>query len=498
MSTFVEPGTRLAGRFRLEDRVSESSGSTLWKAIDEVLARPVAVRTFAEGFPRVNEVVTAARAASRLTDPRLTQVFDAADDDGQAYVVSEWVTGDTLVDLLESGPLEPQRAAALIAEAAEALASAHQAGLPHLSLTPGCLLWTSGGTVKLLGLGVEAALTGAASDDPGREDAEGLGRLLYAALTGHWPGDEETGLPPAPAVDGKLCTPRQVRAGVPGNLDVIAGRALRVRSPALSTPADVADALADIPRPAPVPFAVTATPAVDNTQPQNGEREQSRPAPSPRQPAAPPRQPRPAVQSNMISRSLVAVVVVLLMVAIGIGAWTVGRNIGSTPPVRQQVPPGAGKATPSSAPVVLKPAGAEGYDPLGDDKDENTRYAPLAIDGKAGTEWHTSSYRDDPAFGRLKKGAGLLIDMGKNVSISSVDVTLGGASDIELKVGDSKDYGSMDTVAQGKNASGKTTLTPEKEATGRYVVIWFTKLPTDGGGFRGTIYEVVVHGAGTA
>ncbi len=77
MSTFIsEPGTRLAGRYRLEDRVSDTAGSTLWKAIDETLARPVAVLTFAPGFPRVYHVVTAARAASRMTDSRLAQVFD--------------------------------------------------------------------------------------------------------------------------------------------------------------------------------------------------------------------------------------------------------------------------------------------------------------------------------------------------------------------------------------------------------------------------------------
>ncbi|WP_345393130.1 hypothetical protein [Nonomuraea salmonea] len=47
----VAPGTRLAERFRLEDRVSESDGATLWKAIDEILARPVAVHTFAPRLP---------------------------------------------------------------------------------------------------------------------------------------------------------------------------------------------------------------------------------------------------------------------------------------------------------------------------------------------------------------------------------------------------------------------------------------------------------------
>ncbi|MFD0851849.1 AMP-binding protein, partial [Actinomadura adrarensis] len=59
MSTSViEPGTRLAGRYRLEKRIRDTGGSALWKAIDEILARAVAVRTFDPDFPRVHEVVT--------------------------------------------------------------------------------------------------------------------------------------------------------------------------------------------------------------------------------------------------------------------------------------------------------------------------------------------------------------------------------------------------------------------------------------------------------
>src|SRR5580704_18838233 len=100
MSTFIaEPGNRLGGRYRLEDRVNASAGWSAWKAIDETLARPVTVLTFAPGFPRIDEVVTAARAASRLSDPRLTQVFDVFDveeDWAHAYVVMEWAAGDCL------------------------------------------------------------------------------------------------------------------------------------------------------------------------------------------------------------------------------------------------------------------------------------------------------------------------------------------------------------------------------------------------------------------
>src|SRR3954464_9056614 len=213
LSTSVtEPGTRLAGRFRLDDRVSEAGGSTFWKATDEILARPVAVLTFAPGFPRVHDVVTAARAASRLTDPRLTQVFDADDSGERAYVVSEWVTGETLEDLLAEGPMEPGRAAAFLLEVAEALTSAHSAGLAHLCLTPHNLVWTSGGTVKITGLGVEAVLAGTTSETPAVDDTQGLGRMLYAALTGHWCGADPSALPSAPSgSDGRPLAPGQVR-----------------------------------------------------------------------------------------------------------------------------------------------------------------------------------------------------------------------------------------------------------------------------------------------
>src|SRR5713101_1415158 len=130
MSTFIsEPGTRLGGRYRLEDRIAAAGGWAAWKAIDEILARAVTVFTFAPGFPRVAEVVSAARAASRLTDPRVAQVFDVEDAWDRAYIVMEWAAGETLGDMLSHGPLEPQRAARMIAEAASALAAAHGAGV---------------------------------------------------------------------------------------------------------------------------------------------------------------------------------------------------------------------------------------------------------------------------------------------------------------------------------------------------------------------------------
>ncbi|TDD60905.1 protein kinase family protein, partial [Actinomadura rubrisoli] len=251
MSTSViEPGTRLAGRYRLEERISDSGGSSLWKAIDEILARAVAVRTFDPEFPRIGEVVTSARAASRLTDPRLTQVFDADDSGESAYVVSEWVVGETLEQMLTKAPLEPGRAATLLYEAAEAIAAAHAAGLAHLCLTPRDLVWTTGGTVKLLGIATDAVLGDRYADDPAGEDVRGLGRMLYAALTAHWPGDAKgSDLPPAPEGDGVPHAPRQVQAGISHAVDAIVCRCLGIGdAQPLADPAELAKAMRSVPR----------------------------------------------------------------------------------------------------------------------------------------------------------------------------------------------------------------------------------------------------------
>ena len=260
MTTYTsEPGTKLGGRYRLEDRIAAGSGWAAWKAIDETLARAVTVFTFVAGFPRVSEVVTAARAASRLTDPRLAQVFDVEDAWDGAYIVMEWAAGDTLGDLIADGPLEPARGAQMIAEAAAALSSAHAAGVAHMCLSPGSVRWSQTGEVKVVGLGIDAALSGVTVDDPVLTDTRGLGQLLYAALTGCWPGSDYPSLPAAPLADSEPLSPRRVVAGVPDTFSNLACRAMQLPSregqPPVLSPGELSrELMAAIP-PAPVPLA---------------------------------------------------------------------------------------------------------------------------------------------------------------------------------------------------------------------------------------------------
>lgn len=509
-TSVIEPGTRLAGRYRLEDRVSEAGGSTFWKATDEILARPVAALTFEPGFPRVGAVVTAARAASRLTDPRLTQVFDADDSGEQAYVVSEWVSGETLEDLVVQGPLQPERAAAFLMEAAEAVACAHESGQAHLCLSPRNLVWTNGGTVKITGLGVEAVLRGATSADPALSDTEGLGRLLYAAVTGHWPGTGgETTLPPAPATDGQLCAPRQVLAGVPGPLDSVVCRALQLGGgrhghDVLRTPAAFKQALSAVPRSALpfIPMASATPPSVVPRAPRPGDTATMSPIPpATPPPGGPPRPPEPQRTSPHRAPSpgpnrtaVIAIVAVVALIAVVIGGWALSQMGGSSGGSKKKVQAGvAAPKHPSTTVRALSPVGARGLS-TGGAPDGRIQEDPTSVIGGRSGLW-TSQHYFSPKFGKLLTGVGLRIDMGRSVSISRVHVVMpdGTPGTIQVRIGDSGNPDMPVAASRDGNAIGAFDLSTGK-AKGRYVLVWFTTLPNINGLFIAQLHKVVVYG----
>ena len=253
----------LGGRFRLDERVTAASGrsvwlGSLWRATDELLCRPVAVHLLPREVRVPAHVMAAVQAAARVNDSRLATIYDTDCDIEGPYIVSEWTPGTHLEDLVLSGLPSPALAAAMIADAADALAVAHRAGRPHLCLNPRSLRWDTGSGLKITGLGIDAALHGVDTAGVGAAgpaaaavaDTMALARMLYALLTGCWPGDEPTALPAAPRHNGQVYTPRQVRAGVPGVLDAITCHALQLQArSAVLSPAGLAAALQAVVRP---------------------------------------------------------------------------------------------------------------------------------------------------------------------------------------------------------------------------------------------------------
>ena len=201
--------------------------------------------------PRAPGLLDAARVSATVTDPHLLRVLDCDDDDGITWVVNEWGDGVSLDLMLQQGTLPPSRAAWLTREVAEAIAAGHAQGVAHGRLNPEAVLVTHAGAVKLIGYVVDASLESRRPPDPlygeldDREaDVINLAGILYAALTGRWPGVARSSVPKAPREGRRPLRPRQVRAGVPRTLDAICERVLHKEASQHSMPIETAHEIA--------------------------------------------------------------------------------------------------------------------------------------------------------------------------------------------------------------------------------------------------------------
>jgi len=245
----------LAGRYRLEERVRTGPDGSTWRAVDETLEQPVLVQAFVPGHRQGAEIVDAARRAALVPDPRLQRVLAAGQERGTSYVVLERVPGRTLVELLGGGPLPAEAARRIVGEAAQALDRASTRGLHHVTLRPDSIIVGRDATVTVCGTAVDAAADGTEPPNTAvarRADAIGLVTVLYAALTGRWPGPRDAGLPRAPRVGGRVVAPGDLVAGVPNDLDTLCAVTLGPYDDGPRSPADVAAELAPWASPGPL------------------------------------------------------------------------------------------------------------------------------------------------------------------------------------------------------------------------------------------------------
>ena len=113
--------------------------------------------------------------------------------------------------------------------------------------------------------------------------------------------------------------------------------------------------------------------------------------------------------------------------------------------------------------------------------------------GRPGTAWHTDWYTT-PRFGNLYGGTGLIVDMGRPVTVTAVRVTLGAAAGTRfaIRVGDQPVLAGMPRAARSSGPGGVVRLTLARPATGRYVLVWFTRLPPNAAGN----YQAAIYGIG--
>jgi cytoskeletal protein RodZ len=155
--------------------------------------------------------------------------------------------------------------------------------------------------------------------------------------------------------------------------------------------------------------------------------------------------------------------------------------------------PGPARATTPPAARALTPVSAAAAGPGGGD---NPQLAHRAIDASHATAWRTDWYTT-ARFGNLYPGTGLLLDMGHPVTITSVRISLGSArgAALQIRVGAARGLAQRPPVARAAGAAGVLRLRLGRPAHGRYVLLWFTRLPVDPAGtFQASVYNIKLTG----
>ena len=516
----IGPGSLVASRFRLEDLLEEHSGARFWRATDLTLARNVAIHVIPADDPRAAALLTAARTSATVSDGHILRVLDAVEEGDLVYVIHEWGSGVSLDRLLAEETLDPRRAAWLTREVAEAITVAHRHGIAHGRLLPESVMLTDAGSVKLVGFVVAAVLhgrpqrSGSTGPPPSEHESDvlNLGALLYACLTGRWPGFPQSVLPDAPTDHGRTCRPRQVRPGVPKTLDslceqILARRFESAEEVGRELDAFLGDSLgtASLPISGPTAFldpAALRSPATAGTLGSfDGvpHSDASRDAPVLRQPqdqgtgswTAVPPDTRPG--TRWLRRAAVVGVLALLALALVV-ALSLGRSGPSDEGDAESDDP-----SPGAPSEVLTPEAVSDFDPDGGAAaEENADLVPLAVDGDPATSWETKTYFDGPVLSPYRSGVGLLLDLGAETDVGEVTVSLvGGPYDLALLAapegsGTPVSVDGLTELDSRSGVSGEVAMGGEDAVRTRYLVVWLTSLPAGDDGYRGAVAEVVV------
>lgn len=181
-SAHFGPGARL-GPYQLEALLGEGGMGQVYRARDTRLGRPVAIKLIrAEGARRADFQIRfrrEAQATAALNHPHICALYDVGEQEGAAYLVMEYVEGQTLASRLREGPLPLDHLLHRAAEIAQALAAAHERGIIHRDLKPSNLMLTAAG-VKVLDFGL-AKFT---RPDPAAMDSAALGATAANAILG--------------------------------------------------------------------------------------------------------------------------------------------------------------------------------------------------------------------------------------------------------------------------------------------------------------------------
>ncbi|MGZ6097626.1 MAG: serine/threonine protein kinase, partial [Myxococcaceae bacterium] len=166
---------RHLGRYRLLEQLGSGGMSVVYRGVDTSLQREVAVKVLHPHLARQQDararLAREARAVARLQHPNILEVFDfSAPESGDAYIVTEYIRGQTLRQLIHDKPFDPPEIGAMVVhELAAALSHAHEEGIIHRDLKPENVMVTLDGDVKILDFGLAKRM---GTTDEGAKEAQ--------------------------------------------------------------------------------------------------------------------------------------------------------------------------------------------------------------------------------------------------------------------------------------------------------------------------------------
>jgi eukaryotic-like serine/threonine-protein kinase len=490
-------GTALGGRYRLDAQIGRGGMSTVYRAFDTVLERPVAIklmhREIASDSDQLERFRREARAVAQLSHPHIVTVIDAGeeahpDGGGTPYIVFEYVDGETLKALMRrTGQLEITEAIAYAIEIARALEAAHEHFIVHRDVKPQNVLLGGDGEAKITDFGIARTLTeeGLTLDGrvlgttdyvspeqalgqsvTGQSDIYSLGVVLYEMLTGTVPFTGDT--PVAVAMrhvreevpDVQLARP-EVSAATAAVVDRATAKDLARRYP------DIAALLADLEE----VLALEASRAGQTT----GEvTTVLRTLPGASRRRLPWRMRHPA--RWLVSLALIGGLVALGLVLL---AGHTRRGTGVASDV---------DAKPGLSPVSLASVAAHDYNPFGTEP-EHPKQVANVLDGDPNTVWSTEHYLNDTLGG--KAGTGFYIDAAPGLRARALEVQTPTPGLSAAVYGANRFDGALPFGStQSLSERGWTQLAPAQTIAGRstihlntggaryrYYLFWITRLP---------------------
>ncbi|MBZ5720263.1 MAG: protein kinase [Acidobacteriia bacterium] len=243
------------GRFVIGDRLGKGGMGEVYLAQDTKLKRQVALKRLAPTL-RADALYRRrfqeeAERASRFSDSHVAALYDVLEEQGEMFLVMEYIEGENLRQRLRR-PLTLEQFFEIAMQCAEALAAAHERGIVHCDIKPENIMLTNSGQVKILDFGVAKHLpqsdqsstvdrTGTMGGTPaymspevllekipdGRADVFSLGVVFYEALTGHHPFLASSFVATTDRIRTETPTPIRIfNSQVPDGLEVLVSKAM--------------------------------------------------------------------------------------------------------------------------------------------------------------------------------------------------------------------------------------------------------------------------------